>query len=168
MFRLFALLLLTTPAFAQGIFEVKAKLKVEAEKGVAGEGPAWDPRLGILTSGNGNIHRLTREGDAVLFRQGAGTNGLLFDRDGRLIACEPERRRMTRTDAKGQLTVLTDSFGGKKYNTPNDVTVDSQGRIYFSDPCYGPRDGLEQKDDAGKMIKEERIVRFSQCESLCF
>ncbi len=153
MLRLFALLLLTTPAFAQGIFEVKAKLKVEAEKGVAGEGPAWDPRLGILTSGNGNIHRLTLEGDAVLFRQGAGTNGLLFDRDGRLIACEPERRRMTRTDAKGQLTVLTDSFGGKKYNTPNDVTVDSQGRIYFSDPCYGPRDGLEQKDDAGKIVE---------------
>ena len=148
-----AALLLASPAFAQGIFETGAKLKVEAEKGVAGEGPAWDARLGLLTSGNGNIHRLTRDGDAVLFRQGAGTNGLLFDRDGRLIACEPERRRVTRTDAKGQFTVLTDSFGGKKYNTPNDITVDAKGRIYFSDPCYGPRDGLEQKTDKGETIE---------------
>ena len=154
MFRTALLMLLvTSPAFAQAIFEPKAKLKVEAEKGVAGEGPAWDPQLGILTSGNGNIHRLTRAGDAVLFRQGAGTNGLLFDREGRLLACEPEKRRVTRTDAKGQLGVLTDSFGGKKYNQPNDVTVDSKGRIYFSDPCYGPRDGMEQKNEKGETIE---------------
>lgn len=146
-------LLLASPTFAQGLFEPNAKLKVEAEKGVAGEGPAWDARLGLLTSGNGNIHRLTRDGDAVLFRQGAGTNGLLFDREGRLIACEPERRRVTRTDAKGQLTVLTDSFGGKKYNQPNDVTVDAKGRIYFSDPRYGPREGMEQKNEKGETIE---------------
>jgi len=150
-----ALLMLSvaSPAFAQAIFEPKAKLKVEAEKGVAGEGPAWDPQLGLLTSGNGNIHRLARDGDAVLFRQGAGTNGLLFDREGQLLACEPEKRRMTRTDAKGQLGVLTDSFGGKKYNQPNDLTVDSKGRIYFSDPCYGPRDGMEQKNEKGETIE---------------
>jgi len=145
--------LLASPAFAQGIFEPKAKLKVEADKGVAGEGPAWDAKLGLLSSGNGNIHRLTRDGDSVLFRQGAGTNGLLFDREGRLIACEPERRRMTRTDATGQLTVLTDAFGGKKYNTPNDVTVDAKGRIFFSDPRYGPRDGMEQLTDKGEPIE---------------
>ena len=147
------MLLLACPAFAQGLFEPNAKLKVEAEKGIAGEGPAWDARLGLLTSGNGNIHRLTRDGDAVLFRLGAGTNGLLFDREGRLIACEPERRRVTRTDAKGQLTVLTDSFGGKKYNQPNDLSVDAKGRIYFSDPRYGPRDGMEQKTDAGETVE---------------
>lgn len=154
MFRtvLLGLLFLTPLASAQ-IFEPMAKLTLVAEKGVAGEGPAWDPQLGILTSGNGNIHRLTRDGTSVIYSLGAGTNGLLFDREGRLICCEPERRRVTRIDGKGQLTVLTDSFGGKKYNTPNDVTVDSAGRIYFSDPRYGPRDGMEQKTDAGETIE---------------
>ena len=146
-------LLFASSGFGQGIFEPKATLKVEAEKGVAGEGPTWEPRLGVLTSGNGNIHRLTRDGASVLFRRDAGTNGLLFDRQGRLVACESEKRRMTRTDAKGQLSVLTDAFAGKKYNTPNDLTIDATGRIFFSDPRYGPRDGLEQKTDAGETVE---------------
>jgi gluconolactonase len=135
------------------IFEKNAKLKVEAEKGVAGEGPAWDSTLGILTSGNGHINRLSRDGKSTIHRKDAGTNGLLFDSKGQLLACEPVARRVTRTDAEGKLTVLTDSYDGKKYNTPNDITVDSKGRIYFSDPRYGPRDGMEQKDKEGNTIE---------------
>ena len=87
------------------------------------------------------------------FRENAGTNGLLFDREGRLVCCEPASRRVTRTDIDGKLTVLTDNFDGKKYNTPNDLTIDSKGRIYFSDPRYGDRDDMEQKDDEGKTIE---------------
>ena len=93
MFRaLVFVLLLASPGFGQAIFEPNATLKVEAEKGVAGEGPTWEPRLGVLTSGNGNIHRLTHDGASVLFSQNAGTNGLLFDRQGRLVACESEKQ----------------------------------------------------------------------------
>jgi gluconolactonase len=135
------------------IFVKDAKLKVEAEKGIAGEGPAWDPELGILTSGNGHINRFSRDAKASIHRENAGTNGLLFDPDGRLIACEPVQRRVTRTDRNGKVTVLTDSFGGKKYNQPNDVTVDSKGRIYFSDPRYGSRDDMQQLDENGKTIE---------------
>ena len=46
--------------------------------------------------------------------------------------------------------MLTDNFDGKKYNQPNDLTIDSKGRIYFSDPRYGGRDDMQQKDDEGQ------------------
>jgi len=81
------------------------------------------------------------------------TNGLLFDRDGKLVCCEPVLRRVTRIDRDGKLAVLTDSFGGKKYNQPNDLTIDSKSRIWFSDPRYGPKDDMQQKDASGKTIE---------------
>jgi gluconolactonase len=136
------------PVFAPG-----EKLKTESGAEVGGEGPAWDPEWGVLTSGNGNVNRLSLDGKSSVFRKDAGTNGLLFDGKGRLLACEPVRRRVTRTARDGTVTVLTDSFGGKKYNQPNDLSVDSKGRVYFSDPRYGPRDGMEQRDAAGKTIE---------------
>lgn len=150
------LLFTTTPARAadEPIFEPGAKLTVEAAAGSAGEGPAWDPMLGVLSSGsNGSIFRFSRNGKSSVHRAKAGTNGLLFDRTGRLVACEPVLRRVTRTDRDGKLTVLTDSFNGKKYNQPNDLTIDSKDRIYFSDPRYGPRDDMQQRDAKGNTIE---------------
>ena len=122
-------------------------LKVEAAKGSAGEGPAWDPMLGVLTSGRDGIHRLDRKGLSSVHRKDAGTNGLLFDREGRLVCCEPVQRRVSHIDRDGKLTVLTDRFDGKRYNQPNDLTIDSKGRIYFSDPRYGSREGMEIRDE---------------------
>src|SRR5688572_9426081 len=58
-------------AAEEPIFEPEAKLKVEAAKGSAGEGPAWDPDLGILTSGSGGIHRLSRDGQSTIHREKA-------------------------------------------------------------------------------------------------
>ncbi|MFO0937354.1 MAG: SMP-30/gluconolactonase/LRE family protein [Gemmataceae bacterium] len=136
------------PIFAPG-----AELKVLASGETAGEGPAWDPTLGILTSGAGNINRFDRDGKSTVYRKGAGTNGLLFDRDGSLLCCEPEQRRVTRLSRDGKLTVLTDRYEGKKYNTPNDITVDAKGRVYFSDPRYGPRDDMQIRDQALQTIE---------------
>ena len=135
------------------IFEPGAKLKVEAANGSGGEGPAWDPKLGVLTSGSGHTYRLDRDGKSTIYRKGSGTNGLLFDRQGRLLACEAEARRVTRTDPDGKVTVLTKDYQGKRYNQPNDLTVDSKGRIYFSDPRYGPHTGMEIRDDKGQTIE---------------
>src|SRR5882672_7460461 len=84
------------------IFEPGAKLKIEAEGGAGGEGPAWHPKLGVLMSGNDNIQQLDRDGKSKVFRKDAGTNGLLFDAQGRLLACEPKLRRITRMDADGK------------------------------------------------------------------
>lgn len=138
---------------AEPIFAPNSTFKVEAGKGAGGEGPAWHPQLGVLSSGNGNIMRLTREGQSVVHREQAGTNGLLFDHQGRLLACEPKLRRVTRTELNGTLTVLTDNYLGKKYNQPNDISVDSRGRIYFSDPRYGGREDMQIRDDQGHTIE---------------
>src|SRR5262245_39055283 len=135
------------------IFDAGAKLKVEAEGGAGGEGPAWHPKLGVLMSGNDHINQLDRGGKAKVFRTDAGTNGLLFDAQGRLLACEPKLRRITRMESDGKITVLTEKYNGQRYNQPNDITVDSQGRIYFSDPCYGPRDHLEIRDEHGRTVE---------------
>jgi gluconolactonase len=143
----------STTGGEDAIFAPGATLKVLAGDGAGGEGPAWHPELGLLTSGNGHIYQLDRAGKSRIYRKGAGTNGLLFDHKGRLLACEPELRRVTRTELDGTITVLTDRYLGKRYNTPNDITVDSQGRIYFSDPRYGKRDGMEILDEHGKTIE---------------
>jgi gluconolactonase len=69
------------------------------------------------------------------------SNGLLFDSEGRLIACEgsdAERNapRLTRTDMRtGKVEVIAAGFEGKQFNGPNDVTIDSRGRLYFTDPA---------------------------------
>jgi gluconolactonase len=135
------------------IFEAGAKLKVLAEDGSGGEGPAWHPKLGVLSSGNGHVCQFDLDGKARIFRKGAGTNGLLFDAQGRLVACESDARRITRTESDGTIKVLTSLYGGKRYNTPNDLTIDSKGRIYFSDPRYGPGKGMEILDDKGQTIE---------------
>lgn len=135
------------------MFEAGAKLTVEVGNGAGGEGPAWDAELGVLSSGNGNINRLALDGTPSIFRPEAGSNGLLFDSQGRLLACEPKLRRVTRMERDGSLTVLTDSFMGHAYNTPNDLAVDSKGRIYFSDPRYGDRSGMEIIDTNGKTVE---------------
>jgi sugar lactone lactonase YvrE/dienelactone hydrolase len=135
------------------IFESGERLQRLAGDGAAGEGPAWDPKLGVLTSGAEGIHQYTPTSGSRVWREKAGTNGLLFDRDGTLVCCEPVSRSVSRITPDGKRTVLTDSFGGKKYNQPNDLTIDSKGRIYFSDPRYGPRDDMQQKDDKGQTIE---------------
>ena len=65
------------------------------------------------------------------------SNGNTRDRQGRLISCEHGTRRLTRTEADGSITVLVDRFGGRRFNSPNDVVVKSDGSIWFSDPTYG-------------------------------
>lgn len=81
--------------------------------------------------------------DRTVFRRPSGkSNGLTLDREGRLLACEHWNRRVTRTEADGSITVLADRFDGRALNSPNDLVVDSKGRVYFTDPTYG----LEGRD----------------------
>ena len=120
----------------------------------AGEGPVWHPSKGVLYFSGGNrITQRDAAGKISVFRENAGTNGLLIDPQGRLVACESRAKRVTRTELDGDLTVLADSFEGKKFNQPNDLTIDSKGRIYFSDPRYGARDGMEILDAAGRPVE---------------
>lgn len=90
-------------------------------------------------------------GRFTVFRQPSGrTNGLLFDPQGRLLACEGNEfgpndgnRRITRTDlSTGAVEVLTGNYQGKRYNAPNDIAACSNGQIFFTDPCYGDRNTM--------------------------
>jgi gluconolactonase len=120
----------------------------------AGEGPAWNPKLGLLFSGGDKITRLNLEGKIEVYRApSGGSNGLLWDAEGRLVVCEAANRRVTRIEKDGSVTILADHYEGKRFNSPNDLTVDSHGRIYFSDPRYGPREGMEILDAAGKAVE---------------
>jgi len=119
----------------------------------AGEGPAWHPELGLLMSGDGNINLRNKRGISSVYRSNAGSNGLIFDRSGRLVICEPVRRRVTRIEHDGTTTVLAETFSGMKFNQPNDLTIDSKNRIYFTDPNYGDRSTMELMDDAGKHVE---------------
>jgi sugar lactone lactonase YvrE len=112
------------------------------------EGPAVAPDGSIyftdipLGEDRGQILRfnpVTRQTAAFSIDSGKA-NGLIFDREGRLIACEGSDqggRRVSRWNIKtGERETLTDNFQGKKFNAPNDVCLDAQGRIYFTDPRY--------------------------------
>jgi gluconolactonase len=117
------------------------------------EGPAADAAGNVFFSdiaGN-RILKMAPDDKVSVWRADSGrTNGNYFDAQGRLISCEGGeqgvgRRRIVRTDMKsGMFTVLTDKYEGKRYNSPNDVCVDSKDRIWFTDPRYGPdRSDLE-------------------------
>jgi gluconolactonase len=106
------------------------------------EGPVWfgDGRF-VLWSDipNNRILRWEEETGAVsVFRKPSNNaNGNTRDRQGRLVTCEHDARRLTRTEHDGSITVLADSYNGKKLNSPNDVVVKSDGSIWFTDPLFG-------------------------------
>ncbi len=106
------------------------------------EGPVWfgDARC-VLWSDipNNRILKWDEETGAVsVFRRPTNNaNGNTRDRQGRLITCEHDSRRVTRTEYDGSITVLADSYQGKKLNSPNDVVVARDGAIWFTDPPFG-------------------------------
>jgi gluconolactonase len=150
---------LLIPVFAGTIFATDPPLPPGAKPTKlgavgAGEGPVWNSATGELYfSGNNRISRRDASGAVHIFRDGAGSNGLLFDREGRLVTCESRNRRITRTEKDGSITVLADGYNGMRFNSPNDLTIDSKGRIYFSDPRYGSRDTMEMKDAQGRLVE---------------
>jgi len=105
------------------------------------EGPVWFGDLNCLLWSdipNQRILRWVPDGGVSIFRQPSNfANGNTRDREGRLVSCEHGGRRVTRTELDGSITVLADSYQGKKLNAPNDVIVHSDGSVWFTDPTYG-------------------------------
>lgn len=105
------------------------------------EGPVWFGDADCLLFSdipNNRIVRWNEETGVSTFRTPSNyANGHTRDREGRLISCEHGARRVTRTELDGSITVIADSFEGKRLNSPNDVIVKSDGTIWFSDPHYG-------------------------------
>src|ERR671913_842805 len=106
------------------------------------EGPAYFPAGRYLVWSDIPNDRMLRfdetTGTVGVFRHPAGySNGNTVDREGRLVTCEHGNRRVTRTEHDGRITVVADRFDGKRFNSPNDVVVKSDGSIWFTDPAYG-------------------------------
>ena len=120
-----------------------AKLEKVWGDGEFTEGPAYGPggRVYFSDIGDRIMQFDPATGKTTEYRNPSGrANGLDFDPEGRLVAAEGANsggnRRVTRTEKDGKITVLADRWKGKRFNSPNDVTVDVKGRVYFSDPRY--------------------------------
>jgi len=141
------------------------------------EGPLWHRGGFFLFSDTHaeSILKWTPDGKVSTYRKvPGGSNGLTFDNDGRLIAVEYGMHRLTREEKDGSITVLVDSYQGKRLNTCNDVVVKSDGSVYFTDPTYGvkPEDreisfqGVYRLDPDGKVTL--LVDDFQQPNGLAF
>ena len=105
------------------------------------EGPVWfaDGQYLVWSDIPNNRMLCWKEGlGTTVFRNPSNySNGNTRDRQGRLVSCEHGARRVSRTEHDGSITVLADSFEGKRLNSPNDVVVKSDGTVWFTDPPYG-------------------------------
>jgi len=117
------------------------------------EGPVWHPDGYLLFSdpNTNTIYRYNPQNRNVTVYMshsgytGAdigeygqpGSNGLAIDKEGRLIIDQHGNRRVVRIEKKGPVTVLADKIDGKRFNSPNDVVLKSDGTVYFTDPPYG-------------------------------
>jgi gluconolactonase len=111
-----------------------------------GEGPVYFADTDIFIWSDIPNSRLLRyvDGHVSVYRSPSNhANGNTRDRQGRLLTCEHSGRRVTRTEHDGTITVLADSYQGRRLNSPNDVIVKSDGSIWFTDPTYGIQNDWE-------------------------
>jgi gluconolactonase len=169
-------------------FEGVVGRSVEFERLATGfiftEGPLWHRREHYLLFSDmpgDHLRRWSQQDGVSTFRKPCNkSNGLAWDHQGRLIACEHASSHLTRTEADGSITVLASHHDGKELNSPNDVVVKSDGAIYFSDPTYGrkehfgvPREpqlafrGVYRVAPDGKMLTL-LADDFGQPNGLCF
>jgi len=111
------------------------------------EGPAADAEGNVYFSDipSNRILKWSTAGElSTFFENSGGANGLYFDKEGNLIACQGGARRMVSISPDKKIEALADAYDGKKFNSPNDLWIDADGGVYFSDPRYGSEQGLEQ------------------------
>jgi len=111
------------------------------------EGPTWNGEALLFSDlVESQIHRFDPETEecAVHLSETNGANGLKTGPDGKLYACEDKSGRVVRYEPDGSVTVVADTYHGKRLNSPNDLAFDAEGRLWFTDPYYGDdRDSLE-------------------------
>ena len=115
------------------------------------EGPLWHPDgfFYFVDIRSNLLYRMVLGQPAEKVRETLGGNGTTFDLHGRLINCEGDARRVTRTERDGTVGVLLDRFEGKRLNRPNDVICHSDGSLLFTDPGLRVPLGERELDQAG-------------------
>ena len=124
------------------------------------EGPAVDAEGNVYFTDqpNDKIMKWSTDGSFSVFMEGTGrSNGLFIDKNGNLIACADLNNQLWMIDKNKNVTVLVKDFEGKKLNGPNDVWIDPQGGMYFTDPFY-KRDYWTRGE---KEIEEENVYYLS-------
>jgi gluconolactonase len=105
------------------------------------EGPLWHPTGKFLLFSDmpgDHLRRWSAADGVTTFRKPCSmSNGLTYDRQGRLLACEHATSRVTRTEPDGRIVPIATHYQSKELNSPNDIVCRSDGGIYFSDPPYG-------------------------------
>ena len=127
------------------------------------EGPVWDGSGLLFTHMPGS--RILRYDPHAMasteYRSDTNwANGLAFDREGVLYACEGGARRVVRYEPGGATTVLTDSFENRRHNIPNDLAIDAHGRVWFTDPYYEGSGGPWSQDRANKDLDHDSVYRL--------
>jgi gluconolactonase len=120
------------------------------------EGPLWhsDGTLTFVDIRRSQILRLGTDGKTQIIRENSGdSNGMTFDKQGRVIICEMVNRRITRMDPNNVFTVIADKVNGKRLNRPNDVIGKSDGSLYFTNP------GRERLEPADVELEFNNILR---------
>lgn len=124
----------------KSLVEPGAKVKKLADGMKFTEGPAWlpaDQKLVFSDIPNSKLMQWQDGKGLSVFRKSEQANGNILDLEGRLISCQHAARNLVRTEKDGTITVLADKFDGKRFNSPNDVAVRSDGTLWFTDPPWG-------------------------------
>lgn len=161
---------------------VAADAKVEKLAGEMGflEGPVWVPAAGgyLVFSDipNNELKKWSKAGGLSTFRKPSNNaNGNTLDLEARLTTAEHSGRRISVTDKDGTVRAVVDAFEGRKFNSPNDVVVKSDGTYWFTDPDYGL--GKNPREQAGHYVyrfdpKTKTVAAvvkdFEKPNGLCF
>ena len=136
---------------------------VDGPYGGTTEGPAWDG--GGLLFTHIPASRIMRydpkTGSPSIYHSNTRhANGLMLDSKGQLYACEGGARRVVRYEHDGSATVLADAFENKRLNIPNDLAIDLQGRVWFTDPYYEGSAGIWSNDRTSMELDHESVYRL--------
>jgi gluconolactonase len=148
------------------------------------EGPLWHPKARFLLWSDmpgDHLRRWSAKDGVTTFRKPCNmSNGLTYDRQGRLLACEHASSQVTRTEPDGRVIPIATHYDGKQLNSPNDIVCKSDGAIYFSDPPYGRAKfyGVERPQEiafqgvyrvgANAKATELLVDDFDRPNGLCF
>ncbi|HET6540129.1 MAG TPA: SMP-30/gluconolactonase/LRE family protein [Chryseolinea sp.] len=157
----FSLVILNASVIAQSSVVAKGSAPVlVSSEFLFTEGPAVDAEGNVYFTDqpNDKIMKWSTDGSLSVFMEGTGrSNGLFIDKNGNLIACADLNNQLWMIDKNKNVTVLVKDFEGKKLNGPNDLWIDPQGGIYFTDPFY-KRDYWNRTE---KEIEEENVYYLS-------